>query len=211
MFALGSSLVLRFRAGHVAQITSLGCSYSGLSVVPAIVSCMGELVERVDELDLVLGVVDRAEAERRRWVHRIATTICRDPMRRILVLRRAEQHTRFPGHYDVMVGGAVDVGESYEDAAARELSEELGVSVPVRFMFKFLYRDGVSPVWFGVHEAVIAEPLVPDPSEIAWHAWLTELELREVVDRWPFVPGGREAVRRYKEITQEEERVALER
>ncbi|MEV1005333.1 NUDIX domain-containing protein [Nonomuraea sp. NPDC050202] len=166
-------------------------------VTAAIVSRMGELVERVDERDRVLGVVDRAEAERRRWMHRIATTICRDPMRRILVLRRAEQHTRFPGHYDVMVGGAVDVGESYEDAAARELSEELGADVLVRFMFKFLCRDGVSPVWFGVHEAVITEPLVPDPSEIAWHAWLTELELREVVDRWPFVPGGREALRRY--------------
>ncbi|GAA3689341.1 NUDIX domain-containing protein [Nonomuraea antimicrobica] len=166
-------------------------------MVPAIVSCVGELVERVDERDRVLGVVDRAEAERRRWMHRIATTICRDPMRRILVLRRAEQLTRFPGRYDVMVGGAVDVGESYEDAAARELSEELGADVPVRFMFKFLCRDGVSPVWFGVHEAVIIEPLVPDPSEIAWHAWLTELELRGAVDRWPFVPGGREALRRY--------------
>ncbi|MFF7188296.1 NUDIX domain-containing protein [Streptomyces sp. NPDC008222] len=31
-----------------------------------------------------------------------------------------------------MVGGALDVGESYEEAAARELSEELGVHVPVR-------------------------------------------------------------------------------
>ncbi|WP_346109076.1 NUDIX hydrolase [Nonomuraea maheshkhaliensis] len=158
---------------------------------------MGELVERVDERDRVLGVVDRAEAERRRWMHRIATTICRDPAGRILVLRRAERHARFPGHYDVMVGGAVNVGESYEEAAARELSEELGAGVPARFMFTFLCLDGVSPVWFGVHEAVISEPLVPDASEIAWHAWLTELELREVVDRGPFVPGGREALRRY--------------
>ncbi|WP_345572484.1 NUDIX hydrolase [Nonomuraea rosea] len=188
----------------MTQIISSGYLPSRLSVVPAIVSCMGELVERVDERDRVLGVVDRAEAERRRWMHRIATTICRDPLRRILVLRRAEQHTRFPGHYDVMVGGAVDVGESYEDAAARELSEELGAGVPVRFMFTFLCRDGVSPVWFGVHEAVITEPLVPDPSEIAWHAWLTEPELREVVDRWPFVPGGREALRRYLAIGNED-------
>jgi 8-oxo-dGTP pyrophosphatase MutT (NUDIX family) len=179
------------------RITGSGCSWSGLSVVPAMVSRVGELVDRVDERDRVLGVVDRAEAERRRWPHRIATTICRDPTRRILVLRRAEQLTRFPGHYDVMVGGAVNVGESYEDAAARELSEELGADVPVRFLFTFLCRDGVGPVWFGVHEAVIIEPLVPDPSEIAWHAWLTEPDLREAVDRWPFVPGGREALRRY--------------
>lgn len=163
----------------------------------ATVCCMGELIERVDEQDRVLEVVERAEAVRRRWIHRIATTICRDPMGRILVLRRAEGHVRFPGHYDVMVGGAVGAGESYEDAAARELVEELGAGVPVRFLFKFLFQDGISPVWFGVHEALIAEPLAPDPSEIAWHAWLTELELRKVVNRGPFVPGGREALRRY--------------
>ncbi|ACZ85698.1 NUDIX domain-containing protein [Streptosporangium roseum] len=121
---------------------------------------MGELIERVDEQDRVLEVVERAGAVRRQWMHRIATTICRDPMGQILVLRRAEGHVRFPGHHDVMVGGAVAVGESYEDAAARELVEELGAGVPVRFLFKFLCQDGISPVWFGVHEALIAEPFV---------------------------------------------------
>ncbi|MEU5861865.1 NUDIX domain-containing protein [Nonomuraea sp. NPDC047529] len=126
-----------------------------------------------------------------------STTVCRDPTGRILVLRRAEGHVRLPGHYDVMVGGGAGVGESYEDAAARELAEELGAVVPVRFLFKFLCQGGISPVWFGVHEAVIAGPLAADPSEIGWHAWLTEAELRKVVDRGPFVPGGREALRRY--------------
>lgn len=158
---------------------------------------MSEVVEHVDEYDRVLGVVERGEAEREGWPHRIATTICRDRAGRILVLRRSETHPRFPGYYDVMVGGAVVVGESYEEAAARELSEELGVRVPVRFIFKFLCREGVSPVWLGVHEAAVAEPLAPDPGEIAWQSWLTEAELCEVVDQWLFVPGGREALRRY--------------
>ncbi|MFI5679891.1 NUDIX hydrolase [Streptomyces cellulosae] len=158
---------------------------------------MSELVEHVDEHDHVLGVVERDEAERENWPHRIATTICRDREGRILVVRRSETHSRFPGHYDVMVGGAMDVGESYEEAAARELSEELGVRVPVRFMFKFLCQEGISPVWFGVHEAVVTEPLAPDRGEIAWQDWLTEAELCEVVDLWLFVPGGREALRRY--------------
>lgn len=65
------------------------------------------------------------------------------------MLRRSETHSRFPGYYDVMVGGAVDVGESYEEAAARELSEELGVRVPVRFMFKFLCQEGSAPCGLG--------------------------------------------------------------
>ncbi|MEV5571947.1 NUDIX domain-containing protein [Spirillospora sp. NPDC052269] len=160
---------------------------------------MGELVEHVDEHDRVLGVVDRDEAVRESWPHRIATTICRDRDGRILVLRRAETMPRFPGYYDVMVGGAVNVGESYEQAALRELTEELGVRAPVRFMFKFLCRKGIGPVWFGVHEAVVADPLVPDPGEIAWQDWMAVDELREVADEWLFVPGGREALRRYLE------------
>ncbi|THA49958.1 NUDIX hydrolase [Streptomyces sp. A1136] len=160
---------------------------------------MSELVEHVDEHDRVLGVVDRDEAVRENWPHRIATTICRDREGRILVLRRAETMSRFPGHYDVMVGGAVNVGESYGQAAVRELTEELGVRVPVRFLFKFLCRAGISPIWFGVHEAVVSEAVVPDPVEIAWHAWITVDELLEVVEEWLFVPGGREALRRYLE------------
>lgn len=148
----------------------------------------------------MLGVVDRDEAVRENWPHRIATTICRDRDGRILVLRRAETLSRFPGYYDVMVGGAVDVGESYEQAAVRELTEELGVRVPVRFLFKFLCRQGISPVWFGVHEAVVLpEALVPDPVEIDWLDWMTVDDLREVADAWLFVPGGREALRRYLE------------
>ncbi|GGJ27886.1 hypothetical protein GCM10010121_044030 [Streptomyces brasiliensis] len=145
----------------------------------------------------MLGIVERDEAVREGCPHRIAATICRDRAGRILALRRSDTLSRFPGYYDVLVGGAVDVGESYEEAAAREVSEELGVRVPVRFMFKFLCREGISPVWFGVHEAVVTDPLVPDPDEIAWQDWLTQAELCEVVDQWIFVPGGREALRRY--------------
>ncbi|MBD0741687.1 NUDIX hydrolase [Streptomyces sp. CBMA152] len=158
---------------------------------------MSELVEHVDEHDRVLGVVERDEAVRENWLHRIAATICRDRDGRIAVLRRTETLSQFPGYYDVLVGGAVNVGESYEAAAARELAEELGVRVPVRFLFKFLCREGISPIWLGVYEAVVSQALVPDSGEIDWQGWMTVAELREVVDDWCFVPGGREALRRY--------------
>lgn len=160
---------------------------------------VSELVEHVDEHDRVWGVVERDEAVRGKWPHRIAGTICRDREGRILVVRRAETMPRFPGYYDVIVGGAVSVGESYEEAAVRELAEELGVRAPVRFLFKFLCREGIGPIWLGVHEAILSKALVPDPSEIAWQDWLTVAELREMVDQWRFVPAGREALRRYLE------------
>jgi isopentenyldiphosphate isomerase len=158
---------------------------------------VSELVERVDRHDRVLGVVDRREAIEKRWLHRVATTVCRDPEGRILVHRRPEGVSRFPGQYNWLIGGAAAVGESYEEAAARELVEELGVSAPVRFAFKFLCHGAISPYWLGVHEAVVTEAVEPDPSEIAWHGWVAEGELPDVLRRWVFVPDGLEALRRY--------------
>ncbi|MEH6375876.1 NUDIX domain-containing protein [Streptomyces sp. KLMMK] len=158
---------------------------------------MSELVERVDEQDRVVGVVDRGEAIRRKWLHRVATVVCRDAEGRVLVHRRPGHVSRFPGQYNWLLGGAVSAGETYEDAAARELAEELGVRAPVRLVFKFLCSGVISPYWLGVHEAVIAEGVAPDRSEIAWHDWLPEAVLGEVLQQWPFVPDCREAFTKY--------------
>ncbi|MFI6964336.1 NUDIX hydrolase [Streptomyces sp. NPDC050255] len=157
-----------------------------------------ELVERVDDQDRVLGaVVSRRQAVREGWLHRVAVTVCRDERGRILVHRRSEQLSRFPGLHEVMVGGAVDVGESYEQAAARELAEELGIRVLPRLLFTFLNRSGMSPHWLGVHEAVVPDTLAADPDEVAWHGLLTETELRSALLEWRFTPDSHEAFSRY--------------
>ncbi|MFF0205858.1 NUDIX hydrolase [Streptomyces sp. NPDC005017] len=161
---------------------------------------MGELVDRVDERDVVLGVVDREEAVRSRWLHRIATVVCRDGEGRFLVHRRPAGMSRFPGQVNWMLGGAAGVGESYEEAAARELAEELGVIVRPRFVFKFLCDGVISPYWLAVHEAVITGPLRPDPEEIAWYAWVTESELADMAGREDFVADAREAFARYRAL-----------
>ncbi|WP_416071473.1 NUDIX hydrolase [Streptomyces sp. ME02-8801-2C] len=158
---------------------------------------MDELVERVDGRDHVVGVVSRRQAVRERWLHRVAVTVCRDGLGRVLVHRRAEHLSRFPGFHEVLVGGAVNVGESYEQAAARELTEELGIRVQPRLLFTFVNRAGLSPHWLGVHEAVMPDAVVPDPDEVAWHGWLTEPELRSALLEWRFTPDSHEAFSRY--------------
>jgi isopentenyldiphosphate isomerase len=162
------------------------------------VSVVDELVERVDDQDRVLGVaVSRRQAIREGWLHRVAVTVCRDERGRILVHQRSERVSRFPGLYEVMVGGAVNVGESYEQAAARELTEELGVRVLPRLLFTFLNRSGLSPHWLGVHEAVAPDTVTADPDEVAWHGRLTEPELRSALLEWHFTPDSHEAFDRY--------------
>lgn len=168
-----------------------------VSVASAIVWVVDELVERVDVQDHVLGVVSRREAVREGWLHRVAVVVCRDGQGRFLVHRRAEQLSRFPGHYELGIGGAAVVGESYEEAAARELSEELGTHAAVRFRFKFLNRGGHSPHWLAVCDAVLPEIVAPDSGEVAWHTWLTESELRRTLQQWTFTPDSYEIADRY--------------
>jgi isopentenyldiphosphate isomerase len=160
-----------------------------------------ELVERVDERDRVVAVVDRAEAIRNRWPHRIATAVCRDPDGRILVHQRASDHPRFPGQFNWLVGGAAGVGESYQAAAAREIAEELGVQAAARLVLKYLCQGAISPYWLGLHEATITQSITPDPAEIAWHAWLTASEFRQAIRTWAFVPDAQEAYGLYCDVS----------
>ncbi|MFD6434823.1 NUDIX domain-containing protein [Streptomyces venezuelae] len=158
---------------------------------------MDELVERVDAQDRALGPVSRRDAVREGWLHRVGVVVCRDGQGRYLVHRRARHLSRFPGHYELGVGGAAQVGESYEQAAGRELGEELGARAPVRLRFTFLNRTGLSPHWVGVCDAVLQETGVADPGEVAWHGGLTESELRQALQRWTFTPDSHETFARY--------------
>ncbi|MFD6417175.1 NUDIX domain-containing protein [Streptomyces sp. NPDC060194] len=167
---------------------------------------MDELVERVDAEDRVLGVVSRRDAVREGWLHRVAVTVCRDGRGRYLVHRRAEHLSRFPGHWELGVGGAAAVGESYEQAAAREFAEELGVRAAVRLRFTFLNRSGLSPHRLGVCDAVLSHALTPDPAEVAAHTWLTGPELRRALRQWTFTPDSRAVFARYRGDASAEER-----
>lgn len=91
----------------------------------------------------------------------------------------------------------MDVCESYQAAASRELGEELGVHVAARFMFKFLCQGEIGPYWLGVQEAVITGDVAPDPREVAWLGWMTMRELRHAVQHRRFIPDGQEVFERY--------------
>ncbi|MEU4796703.1 NUDIX domain-containing protein [Streptomyces sp. NPDC023327] len=158
---------------------------------------MSELVERVDTQDHVLHVVDRQEAVRNGWLHRVAGVVCRDPQGRVLVHRRSMAMPWCAGLYTALVGGAVKVGEGYAEAAAREVLEELGTHAEVRPLFKFICQGAEFPYWFGIHETVLTAEITPDTHEIAWFDWLTLTEYRQSAKRWPFIPDTETAFNHY--------------
>jgi isopentenyldiphosphate isomerase len=157
-----------------------------------------ELLDVVDDQDRVVGQATRREVRRRRLLHRFASVLCRDAAGRIYVHRRTHDKDVYPGMYDMTAGGVLAAGETYPEAARRELAEELGVSGPEpRFLFKHRYRGEENPSWSALFEVTWDGPVTPQASEIAWGGFLPEDELVARLDQWPFCPDAAEIFRRY--------------
>ena len=159
-----------------------------------------ELLDVVDEQDRVVGQATRREVRRRRLLHRFSSVLCRDGAGRLYVHRRTDDKDVYPGMYDMTAGGVLAAGETYPEAARRELAEELGVAGPEpRFVFKHRYRGEDNPSWSALFEVTWDGPVIPQASEIAWGDFLAEDELVARLEEWPFCPDALEIFRRYLE------------
>ncbi len=86
-----------------------------------------ELVEHVDDDGNVVAVVTRAEMRRRGLRHRCVYLAVCTSAGEIVVHRRADWKDVWPSRWDLAFGGVVAAGESWGDAARRELAEETGI------------------------------------------------------------------------------------
>jgi 8-oxo-dGTP pyrophosphatase MutT (NUDIX family) len=158
-----------------------------------------ELMDVVDEQDRVVGQATRREVRRGRLLHRFSSVLCRDPAGRVYVHRRTDDKDVYPGMYDMAAGGVLAAGETYLEAARRELAEELGVVGPEpRFLFRHRYRGQENPSWSALFEVTWDGPVRPQASEIAWGGFLTLDELEARIDQWPFCPDALEIYRRWR-------------
>ncbi len=87
----------------------------------------GEVFDVVDENDIVIGIATRAEVHAKKLVHRAVHVFLRNKRGDVLLQQRSMLKDVHPGDWDSSVSGHLDTGESYEQAAHREIREEMGV------------------------------------------------------------------------------------
>lgn len=88
-----------------------------------------EFFDIVNEKDEVIGKIpenmqNTIKPSQLRFINIIIT----NDDKKIVVPKRSSNRRIFPSCYDFSVGGHVNFGENYEDAAYRELEEELGIT-----------------------------------------------------------------------------------
>lgn len=104
---------------------------------------MPEYLDIVDDIDVVVGRAAKEDVYARKLNHRIVHVfVIKARTAEIYLQRRAAHVSYLPGYYCTSAGGHVHAGESYEEAARRELREELGIDVPLRHVHSFVFESG---------------------------------------------------------------------
>jgi isopentenyldiphosphate isomerase len=150
-----------------------------------------ELVDIVDDDDNVIAIVTRSEMRARRLQHRSVGIAVFSTDGRLLIHRRNESKDIWPGWWDIAAGGVVASGETYEDAAQRELAEELGVvDVEIECLGQSRYVDDELAALCRGYRVVHDGPFTFADGEVAEARWVTFDELEAMRATHRFLPDS---------------------
>jgi 16S rRNA (adenine1518-N6/adenine1519-N6)-dimethyltransferase len=92
-----------------------------------------ELLIVVDKHNKIIGSASRAQCHKEGLIHRSVAVAVHNRKGEILLQKRAATKDLYPGKITLSATGHVEAGESYTEAANRELQEELGMTCEVNF------------------------------------------------------------------------------
>ncbi len=135
-----------------------------------------ELLYWVDDNDIVQGTLERHEIFERGFNRRVVDIIVYDRTGHILLQQRSAKKKTSPLLWVHAVGGHVDSGESYLEAAVREVEEEIGVTVEpaqLHFIGRIIPSVRGHPEFVQVYGLILDQtnPLTPNPDEVEKLLW----------------------------------------
>lgn len=145
-------------------------------------SAVDEWFDVVNERDEVIARATRREVHATGLWHRAVHILVFDAMGRVFLQKRSMLKDLSPGLWDSSCSGHLDAGEDYDDAAVRELGEEIGIKPgagerPMRwFRIEACEPTGWEFVW--VYRLRYDGPLTLDPLEIQYGEWVEPAEVK---------------------------------
>jgi isopentenyldiphosphate isomerase len=138
----------------------------------------------VDEADRVIGAERRFEAIANGSIRRASSVWVFNESGKILLQKRGAGVFE-PLKYDQSVGGHVDEGESYKEAAAREMNEEINVEDAELEEVATSLR--ITGFYISVYKTVISSTLALNfnPDEIDSLLWVSPGELDTMLSTTP--------------------------
>jgi isopentenyldiphosphate isomerase len=148
-------------------------------------------IDFVDRDDCVIGSGTIDEARASGHIHRVARIFIYNTNGELILQKRASHMKTFPDKWDHSAAGHVDHGETYDDAAKRELMEEVGISgVDLSKREKYFSEEAdeegqvkkrFNTVYRGVYDGVVK----PNPDEVSEVRWVSPVVLEDWMNERP--------------------------
>ena len=159
-----------------------------------------ELLDLVDEENRVVGRVPRRKVHGNPSLHHRAVHVfVRNTTGDLFLQKRSEDKKIQPGKWDTSVGGHVEAGESYEEAARKEAAEELGItpgdSLSMRFSHEYIWESDVETEHVRTYFLDYEGPFKLQPEEISEGRFWSIKELKKAAYTGVLTPNLEEELR----------------
>jgi 16S rRNA (adenine1518-N6/adenine1519-N6)-dimethyltransferase len=154
----------------------------------------------VDKMDRVIGAASRREVHGNNFLHRAVHLFIFNRSGELLLQRRSRWKDRHPRLWDSSAAGHVNSGEQYDETAARELREELGIAVELTRIGKIPASEKTDYEFIRLYRGAHDGPFAPARAEIE----SVEFFPPEIVAQWieerpgDFAPGFIECWRMFR-------------
>lgn len=115
----------------------------------------------------------------------------------LLLQKRTPNKALWANLWDITAAGGVLAGENGQQAAERELKEEMGLDISfegVRPKLTTYFRDGFSDVFTVVKDVALSD-LTLQREEVADARWASQQEIEKMMDEGGFIPYFRSYIR----------------
>ncbi len=141
-----------------------------------------EYLDVVDENNNVIGKETRANIHKQQLFHRAVHIIVLNSKGEMFIQKRSHLKDSYPKHWDVSAAGHLNVGESYEDAAIRELEEELGVKgVELSFVGDIKGCPETDYEFIRIYKCIYDSEMNINPDEIIDGLFVRIAELKKIL------------------------------
>jgi 16S rRNA (adenine1518-N6/adenine1519-N6)-dimethyltransferase len=160
-----------------------------------------ELFPVVDRTDRILRLAPRGEVHANNLLHRAVHILILNPSGEVYLQQRSRRKDRHALKWDSSAAGHVGGEEAYDEAAHRELREELGIDVPLREIAKLPASPRTDQEFVCLYRGKFSGQLAPNRAEIETGAFFPET----IIDSWvaarpqDFAPGFIECWRTYRQ------------
>ncbi len=150
-----------------------------------------EIVQIVDRDNREAEMLPRFVMRQQGLIHRASYILVFNDQGQLFLQKRTATKDLYPSCWDVAAGGVVLGGESYEDSAVRELSEELGVQVEsMTALFDQYFEEEENRVWGRIFSCVHNGPFHLQKEEVASGLFMDVPAIFKLSEQEKFTPDG---------------------